>query len=76
MRDEYAHAISYLVAELKATGLYTELTEKYRNELLPERQNCQEEVEYEGEELASLDTYHLLAPLLLCWGLTTAGIVL
>lgn len=76
MREEYAHAISYLVAELKATGLYTKLMEEYRDELLPERHNCKEEVEYEGEEVASLDTYHLLAPLLLCWGLTTAGLAM
>lgn len=74
VRDEFAHAISYLIAEVKATGLYNQLVDEYRSALLPERKNCQV-VEFDSEEVSALDTYHMLAPLLVCWALTTCGIV-
>eukprot|EP01046_Picozoa_sp_COSAG06_P041326 COSAG06_NODE_5116_length_3711_cov_2.390642_5_plen_129_part_00 len=48
VREEYAHAISYLIAELKATGLYNEMREEYRNVFLPERSSCKDMIEYDG----------------------------
>ena len=75
VREEYAHAISYLMAEQKATGLYNRLVEEFKEELLPNIAPCEVKTQFEGEDVESLDSYDLLAPLLLCWGLTTAGLV-
>ena len=74
VREEYAHAISYLMAELKATGRYNQLVEDFKEELLPNVAPCEEKTQFEGEDVEALDSYDLLAPLLLCWGLTTAGL--
>ena len=79
VQERYAHAISFLIAEKKAAGLYNALVEDYKTQLLPARQSCEadgEEEEIDRASSQSLDTYHLLAPIFLSWTLTTVGVLL